>query len=69
METRRRARGSASASLVGGEAVAPQRGGWERAATHHAFLQQRLGGVELAVPAEKVTADPVEKAIAGRSGG
>jgi hypothetical protein len=49
--------------------VAPQRGGWERATTHHAILQQRLGGVELAAPAEKVAADPVKKAVADRSGG
>jgi hypothetical protein len=69
METRRHARGSAPASLVGGGAGAPQHGGWERAATRHAILQQRLGGVELAAPAEKVMADPVEKAVAGRSGG
>ena len=61
METRRRARGSGPATLVGVRqaAAALQRGG--EAAACHAVLQQRLDGAELAAP--------VEKAVASRSSG
>jgi hypothetical protein len=42
---------------------------WERAAARHDILQQRLYGTKLAALVEKIAAGPVEKAIAGRSGG